>query len=126
MKDAVVHPQSKRASLRVAAKHARRRGVIFIVAMGIIVILTGLALVFAQAMRTEAMASANRRSEAEADAIEMGAEQWTLAQVEAYQTDAMTITQVPAEAIQVGSGYFWILSPDPDSDQDYQYGITDE
>ncbi|HEY1921343.1 MAG TPA: type II secretion system protein GspK, partial [Tepidisphaeraceae bacterium] len=40
--------------------------------------------------------------------------------------DAMTITQVPAEGIQVGSGYFWILQYDPDSDQDYLYGITDE
>jgi type II secretory pathway component PulK len=106
--------------------NTRHRGVIFITALGIIVILTGLALVFAQSMRTEALASANRRSEAEADAIEQGAEQWVLAQSEAYQTDAMTITQVPAEAIQVGSGYFWILTPDPDSDQDYLYGITDE
>jgi general secretion pathway protein K len=120
------HPRSKYASRRVAAKYARRRGVIFIMALGIIVILTGLALVFAQAMRTEALASANRRSEAEADAIEQGAEQWVLAQAEAYQTDAMTVTQVPAEAVQVGSGYFWVLSPDPDSDQDYQYGIIDE
>ena len=99
---------------------------IFVTALGIIVILTGLALVFAQEMRTEALASANRRSQAQADAIEQGAEQWVLAQVDAYQTDAMTITQVPAEAIQVGSGYFWIMTPDPDSDQEYMFGITDE
>ena len=99
---------------------------IFVTALGIIVILTGLALVFAQEMRTEALASANRRSQAQADAIEQGAEQWVLAQVDAYQTDAMTITQVPAEAIQVGSGYFWIMTPDPDSDQEFMFGITDE
>jgi DNA uptake protein ComE-like DNA-binding protein len=77
-------------------------------------------------MRTENLASANRRSDANADAVEHGAEQWVQAQVDAYTTDAMTITQVPAEAIQVGSGYFWILQPNPDSDQDYLYGITDE
>jgi type II secretory pathway component PulK len=99
---------------------------IFVTALGIIVILTGLALVFAQEMRTEALASANRRSQAQADSIELGAEQWVLAQVEAYQPDAMTITQVQAEAIQVGSGYFWITTPDPDSDQQYMFGITDE
>src|SRR5579872_4444406 len=106
----------------------RRRGVIFIMALGIIVVLTGLALVFAQAMRTEALASANRRSQAEADSIELGAEQWVMAQVDAYQTDAMTITQVPAEAIQVGTGYFWVMqfNPDNDTDQGRLYGITDE
>ncbi|MGD0539894.1 MAG: type II secretion system protein GspK [Tepidisphaeraceae bacterium] len=104
----------------------RDRGMIFVTALGIIVILTALVLVFAQSMRTENLASANRRSDAQADAVEQGAEQWVLAQVDAYTTDAMTITQVPAEAIQVGSGYFWILQSDPDSDQDYLYGITDE
>jgi type II secretory pathway component PulK len=60
----------------------RRRGVIFITALGIIVVLTGLALVFAQAMRTEALASGNRRSQAQADAVELGAEQWVLAQID--------------------------------------------
>ncbi len=104
----------------------RHRGMIFVTALGIIIILTGLVLVFAQSMRTENLASANRRSDANADAVEHGAEQWVQAQVDAYTTDAMTITQVPAEAIQVGSGYFWILQPNPDSDQDYLYGITDE
>jgi type II secretory pathway component PulK len=106
----------------------RRRGIIFVTALGIIVVLTGLALVFAQAMRTEAIASANRRSDAQADAIELGAEQWVMAQVDAYTTDAMTITQVPAEAIQVGSGYFWVLqfNPDNDTEDGRLYGITDE
>jgi type II secretory pathway component PulK len=104
----------------------RDRGIIFVTALGIIVILTGIALVFAQAMRTEALASANRRSQAEADSIELGAEQWVLAQTEAYQSDGGTITQVPAEAIQVGTGYFWIMQFNPDSDSTYQFGITDE
>ncbi len=104
----------------------RRSGMIFVTALGIIIILTGLVLVFAQAMRTENLASANRRSDADADAIEHGAEQWVQAQVDAYTTDAMTITQVPAEGIQVGSGYFWILQSDPDSDQSQLFGITDE
>jgi DNA uptake protein ComE-like DNA-binding protein len=40
----------------------------------------------------------------------------------------MTITQVPAEAIQVGSGYFWVMqfNPDNDTDAGRLYGITDE
>jgi type II secretory pathway component PulK len=119
-------PHQHLTAVRSTAGSKRRSGMIFVTALGIIIILTGLVLVFAQAMRTENLASANRRSDAEADAVEHGAEQWVQAQVDAYTTDAMTITQVPAEAIQVGSGYFWILQYDADSDQNYLYGITDE
>jgi hypothetical protein len=106
----------------------RRRGVIFVMALGIIVILTGLALVFAQAMRTEALASANLRSQAQADAVELGAEQWMLAQIDEYTTDAYTLTtQVQSDTIPVGSaGYFWILPADLSDVQGPVCGITDE
>jgi DNA uptake protein ComE-like DNA-binding protein len=105
---------------------ARRRGAIFVTALGIIVILSGLVLVFAQSMRTEAVASGNRLAYAQVDAVEQGAEKWVLAQVESYPADSVTITQVPAEALRVGSGYFWILTPNQTTDQGYQFGITDE
>lgn len=114
-----------RRAIQLHRSH-RDRGMIFVAALGIIIVLTGLVLVFARSMTTDAIAAGNRRSQAQADAIEQGAEQWVLAQCEAYQTDAMTITQVPAEAVQVGSGYFWILTPDPQSDSTYTFGITDE
>jgi len=110
----------------------RRRGVIFVTALGIIVVLTGLALVFAQAMRTEALASANRRAQAQADAVELGAEQFVLAQIDEYKADAYTLTtQVQTDAISIGSqqitGYFWILPTDLDLVQGGSvYGITDE
>src|SRR3954470_11759264 len=99
---------------------------IFVTALGVVVILTGLVLVFAQSMRTEAIASANRLCAAEADAIEQGAEQWVLAQVDANPGDALTITQIPAEEMQVGKGYFWLLRPVPDNDRQYDFGIIDE
>lgn len=111
---------------RLHLRRQRHRGVIFITALGVIVVLSGLVLVFAQSMRTEAIASANRMSYIQADAVEQGAEKWVLAQVEANRGDAVTITQVPAEGIQVGNGYFWILRPNPDSDQQYSFGIADE
>jgi DNA uptake protein ComE-like DNA-binding protein len=104
----------------------RRRGAIFIVALGIIVVLSGLVLVFAQDMRTEGMRSANQVSYLQADAIELGAEQWLLANCEAYQGDALTVTQIPAAAQQVGSGYFWVLTPNMTDSTEYEYGITDE
>ncbi len=105
----------------------RRRGAIFIMAMGIVVILSGMLLVFAEEMRAEAMASANRLSYDQADAVEKGAEQWVLAQVEEYGQDAVTLcNNVPAEGIQVGQGYFWIIRPNQDSNQNYDFGLVDE
>jgi type II secretory pathway component PulK len=99
---------------------------IFVTTLGIIVILTGLVLVFTQGMRTEATGSANRLSAIQADAIEQGAEQWVLAQVEQNLSDAVITTQVPGEAIHIGNGYFWLLYPDPELDQNYSFGIVDE
>ena len=56
-----------------------------------------------------------------------------LAQVGTYQSDALTITQLAganggpaAEAVQVGDGYFWLLHPNPVTDQIYMAGIVDE
>ena len=72
------------------------------------------------------MASGNRLAYVQADAIEQGAEKWVLAQCESYPGDAITITQTPAEALQVGAGYFWILTPNPNSDQQDWFAITDE
>jgi type II secretory pathway component PulK len=103
-----------------------RRGAIFVLALAVIVILSGLVLVFAQEMRTEALASANRLAYVQAEGVEQGAEQWVLAQVESYVPDAVGITTTNAEALQVGGGYFWILHEDPTQDQTYTFGITDE
>lgn len=109
----------------------RRRGMIFVTALGIIVVLTGLALVFAQSMRTEAIAAANRDSQAQADAVELGAEQWVLAQIDDYRTDAYTLTsEVQSDTLTVGSnsinGYFWVLPADIEDVQGPVCGIVDE
>jgi type II secretory pathway component PulK len=113
--------------VRHVRPHPRaRRGAIFIVALGVIVILTSVVLVMVQSMRTESTASANRLSAAQADAVEQGAEMWVLGQVDTNTTDAVTITATPAEAIQLGNGYFWLLSPDPTQDRTLNFGIVDE
>jgi DNA uptake protein ComE-like DNA-binding protein len=49
-----------------------------------------------------------------------------LAQIEANPGDTATITETAAEAVQIGTGYFWILRANPDSDEQYDFGITDE
>ena len=91
----------------------KRRGVILITVLGIIVILAGMLLAYSVSMRSEGLASANRLSYAQADAVEQAAEMWVLAQIESYPADALSVTEVPAEGVQVGTGYFWILHPDP-------------
>jgi type II secretory pathway component PulK len=117
----------------------RQRGMIFIIALAVTVILAAMMLVYAQEMRSEGLASANRVSEAQAASVELGAEQWTLAQVETFTTPLSgstgqnnvgfgdtDIAQIPAAGLKVGNGYFWLLNPDPDNDQNYRYGIVDE
>ena len=99
---------------------------IFVLTLGVIVILAGLVLVFSQAMRTEVISSSNRASAIEADAIEQAGEQYVVAQVERYVSDAVSTTQLPGEAIRVGKGYFWLISPDAESDQLQTFGIDDE
>lgn len=110
----------------VPSRSRKRRGAIFVTALGIIVILSAMILVFCQDMRTEAVASGNRLGYVQADAIEQGGEKWVLAQCESYPGDAVTITEVPAEALQVGNGYFWILGRNQTTDQQYWFAIMDE
>jgi len=104
----------------------RRHGMIFVTALGIIIVLTSLLLVFAQDMRTELLASGNRLAAIQADAAERGAEQWALAQIDANSTDPQTLLETPAYALPVGSGYFWIIRPDTTQNDALAYGITDE
>lgn len=117
------------------------RGVIFVAALGVTVVLTGLLMVFAQEMRTEAIAAANRVADAQAAAVEQAGEQWVLAQLE-NETDPLVIQQINSEGLFVGSsdsastngipnasaggGYFWIIRPDPDVTTDWAFGIVDE
>lgn len=133
---------------RPATSRTHRRGAIFVLALALTVMLSALLIVYSQEMRTEMVASANRLAEAQADGVEQGAEQWVLAEVEANTTPlvstggtstsssssasnsasgtAASPSTIPAEAIQIGNGYFWLLSPDPTQDQTYKFGIVDE
>ncbi len=109
--------------------HSIRPGMIFVTALWVMLILSVMALIFARSMRVEVVTSGNDYSQAQASAVELGAEQWVLSQVDNTTGNALAITQNPQhtpEAMPVGSGYFWIITPDPDNPQNYLYGITDE
>src|SRR4051812_30086300 len=76
----------------------KRKGAIFIAALGVTVVLSGLLLVFAQEMRTEAIAGANRVADAQAAAVEQAGEQWVLAQLQT-ETDPIALQALESEGL---------------------------
>ena len=104
----------------------RRHGAVFVVSLCVLTLLAAIALTISRNTRMELAASGNRASEAQAAAIERGAEQYVLAMADQSGGDAVTVTSAPAEAQPVGNGFFWILRPWPDTDQTWGFGITDE
>ncbi|MDB5289311.1 MAG: comEA protein [Phycisphaerales bacterium] len=117
---------ARTASARIPADRPRHRGIIFVTAMWVTIILGVLVLLFAREMRMESTGSANRLATQQASAIELGVEQYVLSAVDACKGDAVTVLQTPAEQIQLGNGYFWIMQTLSTDDNTYAFGITDE
>ena len=104
----------------------RPRGTVLILTMWIVLILAGLVLVFGRAMRVEVYTSANHVASLQAEAVAQGALRFLVAQVDGtvgdYEPDELT----SFEAVPIGDGFFWILSPLLDDDLSYSFGIRDE
>ena len=81
------------------------RASVLIVTLWITVALTGLVLTMAFSMRTEAMAAANRISQAQAEAAQRGMEQWLLAVVDTELTTPGTVRDTIMEGRQIGECY---------------------
>ena len=109
-----------------AKQFDRRRGTILIVTMWIIMVLASLVLVLAQAMQVELVASANDCSRLQAEAIEAGAIQYVLANVDSLQGQMPDPTVMACQTVHVGDGAFWIICPNYDDDTTMGYGLTDE
>jgi len=115
----------RRATQRLKRRDSAR-GTVLIVTMWILLVLAGLVLVLARAVRVEGDRSANDLAALQATTVEQGAIQYVLASVDGLQGQTPTEADVPCEAIRVGDGAFWILHPTSDDDLTYSYGITDE
>lgn len=108
-----------------------RHGAIFITAMWVMIILGALVLVFARSMRVELAAAANRAGVQQADATELGAEQYIMAEVDNIDGEADYVMSLPGEALTLGdpttgaTGYFWLMRPSA-NENTYEFGITDE
>ncbi len=117
------------AAGNTAANRSRRDGTVLIVTMWIMLFLAGLVLVLTQMIRVEANCSANTQAEAEAAAIERGAIEYVLANVDGLQGKVPDPSNVPCEGVILGNGAFWILWQSTNAgndDRTYRYGIGDE
>lgn len=105
----------------------RAEGTILIVTIWVVLVLAGLALVFARSMRVAAIVSANQVASVEAECIALGASQYIRSQLAAAATDSAALDDdVPWESLQVGKGYFWVLRSNLENDREFDYGLTDE
>ena len=104
------------------------KGTVLIVTIWVVLVLAGLALVFARSMRVAAIVAANHVASLEAECIAAGATRYIIAQLTASteeQTAALMDSQ-SYEAVQVGQSYFWVLRSNLEDDEEFDYGLTDE
>lgn len=92
------------------------RGAALIVTLLVVVVLASLVLSMTRQMRIEALAARHLEASAQAKAIAEGA----AAAVMRWGND------LPADAIEIGGGFVWMLHVDPTDDQEYTWGLTEE
>jgi len=106
----------------------RPRGTVLIVTIWVVLVLAGLALVFARSMRVAAIVSANHVASLEAECMAAGVLEYVMGQIKTItggDTSALEETD-PYQANQLGQGYFWILRSNLEDDRELDYGVTDE
>jgi type II secretory pathway component PulK len=94
--------------------------------MWILAVLVGLVLVLADSMRIEGACSANHAARNQAAAVEHGAIQYVLANLDGLDGQIPTEEEMPCQAVQVGNGAFWIIRPDFEDGKEEVYGLVDE
>ena len=106
----------------------RMGGTVLIVTIWVVLVLAGLALVFARSMRVAASVSANHVASLQAECIAAGALEYLVAKLSASTQENETSSQTTDsyEALQVGQGYFWILRSNLESDREFAYGLANE
>jgi type II secretory pathway component PulK len=101
-------------------------GTVLIVTIWVVLVLAGLALVFARSVRVAAAISANHVASLQAECIAAGALEYVMAKITEMQSGVTDTTEF-YEAMPVGEeGYFWVLQSNLENDQELRYGLTDE
>jgi len=111
-----------------SAIRSPQSGTVLIVTIWVVLVLAGLALVFAQSMRVAAAVSANHVASLQAECLAAGALEYLVATLSAGTQENGTSSQTTDsyEALQVGQGYFWILRSNLESDREFDYGLANE
>lgn len=106
----------------------RFNGTILIVTIWVVLVLAGLALVFARSIRVAAIVGANHVASLEAECIAAGASEYVMAKLagSSEEETSVLMESQPYEAMQLGKGYFWILRSNLEDERDFDYGVTDE
>ena len=106
----------------------RTHGTILIVTIWVVLVLAGLALVFARSMRVAAIVAANHVASLEAECIATGASQYAMAKLASRSEEETSelMDSEPYEAAEIGKGYFWLLRSNLEDDREFDYGLTDE
>lgn len=102
------------------------KGSVLIVVIWIVLVLASMVIVLAHYIRTEAMAAANYTSLEKSEAVALGAIEYVRAVLASDNLTQSSLQGDSFEAMRVGDGYFWILSPNLSDDKTYQFGIVDE
>ena len=109
--------------------HAHKTdGTILIVTIWILLVLAGLALVFARSIRVAAIVGANHMASLEAECIADGASEYVVAKLAtSIEDETSTLMESePYKAMQLGEGYFWVLRSNLEDEREFDYGLTDE
>lgn len=118
------------AACHRAGRSERQRagGTVLIVTIWVVLVLAGLAMVFARSMRVAAAVSANHVASLQAECIADGALQYIVARLVAIAEEGNTDSDTSElyEAMEVGKGYFWVLRSNLESDREFDFGLTDE
>ncbi len=112
--------------MRLVGSERQRRGTVLVATMWILTVLAGMVLVLAGSMRIEAACSANHLARQQASAVESGAIQYVVANLDGLNGQVPTDTDMPCQGVRVGDGAFWIIRPDCDDGTDAVYGVADE
>jgi type II secretory pathway component PulK len=94
-----------------------------------VLVLAGLALVFANSMRVQATLTANNVAAIEAECIAQGAVEYIMANLvtSKEEGEASSLEEtVLYDAMQLGTGYFWVLRANLENDRDYEFGLSHE
>ena len=105
---------------------SRTRGTVLIVTIWVIMVLTGLVFVFARTMRVSAFTAANTVAAQQAESLAEGALHCARALVASGEDLEDESYEDLYDSVPVGQGYYWLLRPDLEDDDESDYGLVDE